>query len=337
MAITVDNLTQKCHLTHTLGDQTAHFAHYFVNRAAALDAAPKGNDAECAGVATAVDHRHMSSHRGLAVDSQVSNGLAGAGWLYVVLHRVAMGDLLHFYRGGFDRNLILLQIGDQRCRLAGRHEHVYMRKTSAQLRAGLDADHAAHQRQSTVRPVPLPRLEVAGLSDALVFRALPHYAGVEYNDIGIVHCLGRSITDPLQFRGHMVGVGNIHLAADGPNVIGASVSACRQSGLDRVTQRDAPLIQDNCIRIRFWFAGRCQFKDFGIGIGIALRHGHPFAGQLRRQTFASRSIDRLTSASNSRHQHFILARIDQLVKNWGQPGGMRENSEASPAAPIISR
>ena len=97
-----------------------------------------------------------------------------------------------------------LQEGDQRGGFAGRHEDVYMGKTILKLRTGFDADHATHQRQGSVGTGLLPGLEIAGFADALVFRALSDYAGIEYDDIGLVNGFGGTKADPLQLRCHLI-------------------------------------------------------------------------------------------------------------------------------------
>ncbi len=65
----------------------------------------------------------------------------------------------------------------------------------------------------------LPRLEAAQLADGLVFGALAHNAGVEHHDVGVVQPVGGAVADLFQLGGHVVGVGHVHLAADGPDVV----------------------------------------------------------------------------------------------------------------------
>ena len=73
---------------------------------------------------------------------------------------------------------------------------------------------------ATLRPACfLPGFEVAELADHFVFGALAYNAGVENDHVGIVQPVGGTIADLLQFGGHVVGVGYVHLAADGPDVV----------------------------------------------------------------------------------------------------------------------
>ena len=85
MSIAVNDLTEKRHFADALGDEASDFVNDFVYRAAALDAAAERNDAECTGVATAVDDRHVGSDCGLTVHPQALDGLAGDGQLLIVL------------------------------------------------------------------------------------------------------------------------------------------------------------------------------------------------------------------------------------------------------------
>ncbi len=59
LAVAVDDLPQQGDLLDALRHQRAHLGHDLAHRAAALDAAPVGDDAEGAGMRAAQHDRHM--------------------------------------------------------------------------------------------------------------------------------------------------------------------------------------------------------------------------------------------------------------------------------------
>ena len=197
-------------------------------------------------MAAAVDDGHVCGHRRLAAEGQVLDRLHGADGLCLVLELEAALQLGALDGSHLGVDLGLAQVIDERRRLAGRHEDVDVGIAGQQLRAGLDADHAAHERHGAVGFALLPRLEAAQFADGLVLGALAHHAGVEHDDVGLVEAVGRPVADLLQLGGDVVGIGHIHLAADGPDVVLACGVGCLVGGqfvgdgLVRVARRAGP-------------------------------------------------------------------------------------------------
>ena len=219
IAIAVDDLAEQGHLAHALVHQAADLVDDFVERPAAFHAAAEGDDAEGASVAAAVDDRHVGGHGCLAAERQVFDRLHRAGGLHRVLHLEAAQELFAFDGGHLGVDLRLAQVIDQGRRFAGRHEHIDKGIAIEQLLAGLDADHAAHERDSAVRFGAFPGFEAAQLAGCLVFGALADDTRVEHDHVGVVELVGGAVADLFKLGGHVVGIGHVHLAADGPNVV----------------------------------------------------------------------------------------------------------------------
>ncbi len=142
-----------------------------------------------------------------------------AAGLQFVLELVAVEELLtlDLCHLGVDR--FFTQMVDERGCFAGSHEDIDKGVGVEQLLAGFDANHAAHQCHFAVRLGLFPGLEAAQFTNRLIFGGLAHHAGVEHDQIGIIHLFGWAVADLFQFGGDVVAVGDVHLAADGPDVI----------------------------------------------------------------------------------------------------------------------
>ena len=94
-----------------------------------------------------------------------------------------------------------------------------MRETAAQV-VGAGADHAAGEGQHGIGALFAERLGQIEGAGNLVLSGLPDDAGVEDNDVGVSGAVNGGQPQLLQRRPQALGVGGIHLAADGPDVIG---------------------------------------------------------------------------------------------------------------------
>ena len=73
----------------------------------------------------------------------------------------------------------------------------------------------------------LHRGQVAEVAVELVVRVLPDRAGVEHHDIGLLVASGTNVPMGLQQPGDPLGVVHVHLAAVGPDLVGAPGSESR--------------------------------------------------------------------------------------------------------------
>ncbi len=150
-----------------------------------------------------------------------------------ILQRVALGQLRALNRFDLGLNLRLAQVANQGAGFTGRHKNIYVGVCIEELLAGLDAHHAAHERQGAVGMTTSPGLETAQLAHCLIFCALTDDARVQNNHVRLVELIRRAVADLLQLRCNVVGVCHIHLAADGPNVVLArSVRSAVRSKFD---------------------------------------------------------------------------------------------------------
>src|SRR5690606_9325131 len=94
IAIAVNDLAEQGDFAHALGDQAAHFIDNLLDRTAAFDATPEGDDTEGAGVAAAIDDRHMGCDRCLPAEGKMLDGLLRADRLEFILEAVASHNLL---------------------------------------------------------------------------------------------------------------------------------------------------------------------------------------------------------------------------------------------------
>ena len=175
-------------------------------------------------MAAAVHHGHIRGDRRFAVLARrrtdcrtdwridVDGGLIlDAVPLFVVMLRSRARIRRDFGRAAGVRPVGMASLGGMKTSTCG--------YAFTQLSAWFDADHAAHERQRSAGPGVAPRLQAAELADGFVLCALAHHAGVQNDDVGIVHVIAPAVGQSLQFSGHMVAVCNVHLAADGPDMI----------------------------------------------------------------------------------------------------------------------
>ena len=102
--------------------------------------------------------------------------------------------------------------------MLGAHKDVYVGKAFLE-RVGFGADHAAHKGDDLVGGVALEGLEAGHHADHAVFGALADDATVEYDDVGVEG--GLAGREPHLTQGALkpLGVGFVHLAANGPNKV----------------------------------------------------------------------------------------------------------------------
>ena len=202
LAIAIDDLAQERHFLHALRRQRADFARDVADRPAALDAAPKRDDAERAGVRAAVHDRDVGRHQRAALvcgQDQVA-----------VLNGVALARFSFEQRERFT----LAQIIDERRGFRGGHEHIDPRELLLECAVALDADHAAHDGDDRLRLFLLDGLERLNVAISFVFGALAHDARVEHDHVRVARVIRVSQADLLQFRPDPLGIGLIHLAAE---------------------------------------------------------------------------------------------------------------------------
>ena len=114
LAVAVDDLPQQGDLLDALRDQGAHLGHDLAHRAAALDAAPVGDDAEGAGVRAAQHHRHVRRHQLAALVQR-----AGPGRRPSAAKRCSVSACSR------RAALALGQVSHQRAGIGGRREHIH--------------------------------------------------------------------------------------------------------------------------------------------------------------------------------------------------------------------
>jgi hypothetical protein len=115
--------------------------------------------------------------------------------------------------------LVLGQVGHQRAGVGGRREDVHEGEAGPQLFIRANADQAAHQVDDQARVALLERAQGIQPAVSLVLGRLAHHAGVEHDHVGLVGLAGRRIAEAFQGRPDALGIGHVHLAAFGPNVV----------------------------------------------------------------------------------------------------------------------
>src|SRR5581483_10858048 len=115
LAIAIHDLTEQRDFLHALPRQAAHLGHDFTHTAAALDTAPEGDDAERAGVRTAVHHRDVRRDQRAALVGRQHQD-------FLVLDGVAPGTFGVFDGLEVVLDAAILQKPDHRFRLRGGHE-----------------------------------------------------------------------------------------------------------------------------------------------------------------------------------------------------------------------
>ena len=188
VAVVVDVLAQQHDLARTLGDRGAALFENGRERLVAFATADLGHDAEGAVVIAAFDH----------IDEVADAGAAGD-------------------RHGLPQRKVVAgaEVGDELVVLPDRHHPVQLREAPPQSLALL-ADQAAGQGQRPVGRLPGPQLMELGVD--LVLGGLAYHTGVEDGHVGPLQLGLLDITRGQQAARQGLGVGDVHLAPDGPDV-----------------------------------------------------------------------------------------------------------------------
>ena len=193
VAIGVHRLPQHRNLADAPAGQQFHLAGDVVHRTADLPSPAIGDDAEAAHQVAAVDDGDIGSHLGPSGRQRADAALP--------VQPQPFADQLQ-----------------QRLKLLRAQEQVDIGEAAGQL-VSAGADHAAGEGQNGVGPLftqGLHQVEVAG---DLVLGGLADDAGIEHHHIGVGGTGRGSKAQLLQRRPQSLGVGGVHLAADGPDVI----------------------------------------------------------------------------------------------------------------------
>jgi hypothetical protein len=175
--------------------------------AVALWPSAVGDNAKGARVGAAVHHGHERGHQlpaQVARQQQIAvhDGEAALGF------RVVQGF-------GF----VLGQVRDERPGVRRRREHIHEGEALLEVLVPTHADQTAHQVDDHLGPTLLEGAQRHQPAISFVFRALAHGARVEHHHVGLFGARGLRVAQPFQRRGHAVGIGNVHLTTNGPNVI----------------------------------------------------------------------------------------------------------------------
>ena len=210
-AIAVDNLPQQRNFFDALPRQTANMRDNLANAPAAFNAAPERDDAKGAGVRTAIDDRHMRADQ-LPAFVQGQHQLA-------ILQGIAFltSGIFQLQRFGF--MAALAQKIQHRRRVGGWHKDIDIGQPFAHPQRVAHADHAAHHADDLVGLLALQLAQHAESTQPLVLGALPHHAGIDDHDVGFIAIWRGAMTQLFQLGCQQLRVGNIHLAAESPNVI----------------------------------------------------------------------------------------------------------------------
>jgi len=85
---------------------------------------------------------------------------------------------------------------------------------------GLWPYHAAHEGDDFIGAVLLERCQSAKPAGHLALGPLTNHAAIENDDVGILEHGGHDAAQLLKSGGHALGVCHVHLAANGPDVVG---------------------------------------------------------------------------------------------------------------------
>ena len=111
-------------------------------------------------------------------------------------------------------SLQLLHGADNLVNLVGAQHKINMRRPLNELFPFL-LSHAAGDAQQQIRIFPLQALDFANLAIHLVLCRLPHAAGINHDEVSLLHALRRFIANPCQFALHALRIAEIHLTAIG--------------------------------------------------------------------------------------------------------------------------
>ena len=96
---------------------------------------------------------------------------------------------------------------------------------------GAGADHAAHDGDFEVGVGALEVGHRGELRGGAVLRVLADGAGVDDDEVGVVGSVGGTPAEPVEAGSEFSAVGNVDLAADGPDVVGVH-AVSQESGGD---------------------------------------------------------------------------------------------------------
>ena len=204
-AVGVDVLSQEGHLDHTFGDEGFDLGEDVTGATVLLLATQRGHDAEGAGVVAADTDRHPRGVRRLA-----ARGQRGREDL----------ETLQDLDLGLLRDTRPLEQGGQRTEVVRAEDDIDPGGTPHDLATVLLSQTAA---DGDLHPGPagLDRGEVAKVAVEPVVGVLPHGAGVEDHEIGLLAVSDGRIARCVQDPGDAFGVVGVHLAPVGAHLIGA--------------------------------------------------------------------------------------------------------------------
>jgi hypothetical protein len=97
-------------------------------------------------------------------------------------------------------------------------EEIDEREATLEAR-GILADQATHDHEGRLRVLAFEWLEGTEASDRFVFGTLSHYAGVQEHQVGLRRPARGGPSQGVELFCDSPGVGLVHLAADGPDVV----------------------------------------------------------------------------------------------------------------------
>ena len=192
--IGVDGLAEQGHLPHSLAGEEPHVLDHVLQRPAALDPAHEGDYAEAADLVAAEDDGHEGGQP-LAQDRPA--GRRGVG--FVLALKVA------------DEGLVFAHV-----------EAVVEVRQPGEEAVLLLVRHAAGHGDRPPRPGSLPAAKLAEPAVCLLLRVLPHTAGHQYGEIGLVQLVGGFEAGSQQALPQVFGIGLVHLAAADPEMEAAA-------------------------------------------------------------------------------------------------------------------
>ena len=202
--VAVDDLTEEDDFADAAGGEGGGFGEDVGGGAREFAAAAVGDDAVGAGVGAAED------------DGQVRNdGAVGKG-VREGRRQVVSGGF------GGEGGAAGLEIVAQGGEVGRRQEEIDEREAFAQARefAGILADEAAHEGDDEAGVLLLEFGDVGQARVDLVLGLLADDAGVEQEEGGFAGVGDGAVADRFQQGGGAQGVGLVHLAADGPEIVG---------------------------------------------------------------------------------------------------------------------
>ena len=206
LAVGLDGLAQQRDLSDAPRDVRLDLAHDLRDGAAALAPAAQRHDAVGAELVAALDDGHVGGDRGRARVGQPTIGQNRGPELAAEVVRAQ--------------------------RVVRQVEHPDHVVEALRLGEGVDvgearpqgvvpgADHAAHDGDLEVGVALLERAQVGELGGRPVLGVLPHGAGVDHDQVGVGGAVGGLPAQTPQAGAEAGAVGDVHLTADGPDVVG---------------------------------------------------------------------------------------------------------------------